>query len=57
MRLQCFEDTCAKRGTLKTRLQGLMEKVKTMAVNEVRYADSALEKLRDRAAVVRAGQE
>ena len=56
-RLQRFKDACAEQFQLETQILELMKKMETAAVSTVRYAESELEKVRDRAAAVRAEME
>ena len=56
-RLQHFKDACAQQRTLETRIQELIEKGETIAISKVRYAEGELERVRGRAAAVRAEME
>ena len=55
--LQRFKGACAEQCKLKTQIQELMKKMETEAVSTVRYAEIELEKVRGRAAAVRAEME
>ena len=56
-RFQHFKDACAEQSKLEAQIVELMKKMETAAVNTVRYAESELEKVRNRAAAVRAEME
>ena len=56
-RLQRFKDACAEQSKLEAQTVEFMKKMETAAVNTVRYAESELEKVRDRAVAVRAEME
>ena len=55
--LQRFKGACAEQCKLKTQILELMQKMETAAVSTVRYAESELEKVRNRAVDVRAEME
>ena len=56
-RLQRFKDACAQQSKLETQIVELMKKMETAAVSTVRYAESELEEVRDRAVAIRAEME
>ena len=56
-RLQHFKDACAEQSKLEAQIVELMKKMETAAVSTLRYAQSELEKVRDRAAAIRAEME
>ena len=57
MHLQRFKGACAEQCKLKTQILELMKMMETAAVCTVRYAESELEKVRNRAAAARAEME